>query len=279
MSIYGVKDPDKLYDILKNMDNYTDKQLYEIIQKDYHNIMKLATDYLSAKFRFICTSSRILSILNQVLSGLELTNDSLIRCNSFLFDSISKYNTDPYINNLLFIIGRTINTRLILSLEKLSFLDKDLCTFLAVSWKSSFKDFINVRRVNFTLSTSSYINLTPNQIIQVYYILSKNEIMNPIISTLLDTTVSSAVSKEESWVTDQVKNNDMAIFIAMIAILESLQPGPISRILRAYYEQLKYQQYKYDVKSVNEVIKDSPQQFIKLPIIIAELKEHGIYIP
>lgn len=267
--------PEEAINMIKSIDGMPDVKVYELLQDYYGAILYRLQIERSKVLRFLYTNHKFLTVLNQVLEGAKIDEEAHRVCNAFLYDALVWHAEDKYTRKLIFILGKTINEKVSNELEDLGFLDRELCTFLAITFKSSYRDFTAITRLNFTLCTSSYINLTVDQVIKIYYVLAKKSITNSFIYTMLSTYVEDLADKNEECVNEMAIRNNDVISLAMCYILESLDPASISKILRSYYEHFKYK--KHTRKSIPKIIKGKPG-FVKIPIIIDELKAHKVFI-
>lgn len=275
--IQARKSMNSIADYLRKVNDKSEKDLFEFIREYYQEIFSLIYKDKYDKFKHLANSAKFLSALNQVFVGNQLRGDVLIECNNFLYDIIV-YNPEPYIRRLVFMVGDTVNRHIVDKLLKLGFLDKELCIFLAIAHRSTFKEYVSIRRVNFTIEVNK--NLDRNQLTQIYYILYAERFTPTFTAIMLDNTISDAVDSEAEWVTDRMVHMDEVIKLTAIYILESMTPAAIARVLRTYYETYKTvtNLTPNKAKSIREVVMHNPN-FIKVPIILQELEGYDIVIP
>lgn len=263
-----------LLDKLKNIDAMSEKETYELLKDSYSHILADIFGCNNKEYRFLLASPRFLTILTQVVNEIELAYDERVHCNKFIYDYIVYANQDEYVRKLLFMLGEAVNKNITRKLLGCG-LDEELAIFLAVANKSTFKEEVNIKRLNFTLATSNSGLMTVQKIIEIYEALF-SRIGTLFITTMFDTGISST---EEVWVTKEILEANNNITWANLYILESMEPIEITRVLLNYAEEFKMV-HGFNSNSARFSLHDlrSPN-FIKTPIIVKQLEGDDILLP
>jgi hypothetical protein len=257
----------------KDIDAMSEKETYELLKESYSYILADIFSCNNKEYRFLLTSPKFLTILTQVVTEIQLTHDELVHCNKFIYDYIVYADQDQYVRKLLFMLGEAVNksnTRRLLGCG----LDEELAIFLAVAHKSTFKEEVNIKRLNFTLATSNPESMSVQKVIDVYEALF-SRIGSLFISTMFDITIATT---EDAWITKEVLEANNNITLANLYILESMEPIEITRVLLSYAEEFKMV-HRYDYKSVRQSLHNLPSNFVKTPVIVKQLEGDEILIP
>lgn len=270
----------KLENCMKNINIVSEKELYEYISKNYSYILGELFGEAKNKYKSLLNNPKFLFVLNQALADKEISYTDLIKFNDYIYTNIIFQNTDSFIRGILFSLGETINKKTVYELSVLGSMDHELCIFIAITYKSSFKDYINVKRINFTLCNSSKKILTVNDIIKIYYTLYSNSFTSLFLATMFDKNIQDAEDNGEEWVTNQESIINDNITTAIIYLLETMNPSDISRVLRKYYDEFK-SYHNSDINEVRTSIRTvcTDRRFVKIPILLQELDGQGIIIP
>lgn len=270
----------RLENCMKSINTVSEKELYVYVSKNYSYILSELFGDTKEKYVELLNNPKFLFVLNQSLSDKELSNVDMIRFNDYIYTNIIYQNTDPFIRDILFSLGETINKKVVYALSVLGSMDHELCIFIAITYKSSFKDFINVKRINFTLCNSSKKILTVDEIIRIYFTLYSNSFTSLFLGTMFDRNIQDAEDNGEEWVTEQESIINDNITTAIIYLLETMSPADISRVLRTYYDEFK-NHHRGNINEVRTSIRTvcTDPRFIKIPILLQELDGQGIIIP
>lgn len=266
---------------IKNINTVSDKDLYNYISMNYTYILGELFGVKKDSYVDLLLNPKFLLVLNQALADKQFSNVDLIHLNDFIYNNIVFQNKDPFIRSILFSLGETINRSTVSALNVLGSLDHELCVFIAVTYKSSFKDTVNAKRINLALCISSKKILSVNEIINIYYVLYSKMFTPLFIATMFDRNVQDAEEKGEEWVTDREATINDNITSAIMYLLESMNPADISRVLKVFYDEFT-NTYKSNPNAIRTSIRavcSEDSRYVKIPILIQELEGHNIMIP
>lgn len=287
---------------LKDIDIMQEKDVYIYIKNHIKDLLKEL--YICKENNFISTyasynlsqqqamdlhelavhlliSPKFLSVLTQVLIEARLNYDETVYINEIVYNYLIKPDNDDYIHKLILMLGEAINKPIVNNLLGCE-LDQGLAIFLAVTYRSTFNEIINVQRINFTLCTSSNESLSIQQLINIYIQLYRNSFSKLFLGTMFDLTIDQAQSEEREWLTNKIIETNDNITMALIYILESMTPFNITKTLIQYGEEFRLScgydksKVRYSLHSLDKNV------FKKIPIIIEQLEEdeeHGLIIP
>lgn len=267
---------DEINVILSDISKVTSKDLYELLSKYHGTILKEIYNDTS-RFSSLTKSTKFITVLTQAISDKDLDIEEKTYCNDLLYTNMV-YNNDDYMRKLVSSLGYIINKDIANRLISLNLLDKEMCIFLSIADKSSFKDYATIRRVNFALAVSSHIELTIKNVIDIYSILYSDKFSSAFITSIMDMTIQNGIEEEEPWVTAEAENNDNTIATAVVFILESTAPSYISFVLRTFYDKWNHSGNP-KTKSIKSIIESYDGSFYKTKLIIEELYGDGIIIP
>lgn len=270
-----------LENCMNNFNAISDYELYTFITKNYSHIISEVFRSKNSKYNPLLQSHRFMMTLAEALSDINMTESDQIACNDYIYSAIVYQDIDAFMRKILFSLGEKINQSINTELERIGCLDKELCTFTAITYRSSNKGYLNVKRVNFTLTTSAKKILTAQELMNIYYVLYKNSFTEFFLGTMFDTGIQDAEENGEEWVTEtEITINDN-ITTAVVNLLEIMLPADISRVFRSYYDMYS-KQYDCNPNSIRTSIRticNGDSRFIKIPIILSELEGQGILIP
>ena len=291
-TIYELKDiddmPEKnIYTYMKDNIKILLKDLY--ICKDYdfvkncssYNISSTTANLIHSIALKLLISPKFLSVLTQVLIEVQLNYDETVYINEIVYNYLTKQDNDDYLHKLILMLGEAINKPIVNKLLGCE-LDQGLAIFLAVTYKSTFNETINVKRVNFTLCTSSNKILSVQDLVNIYIQLYRLSFSKLFLGTMFDLTITQAESEEQLWLNDKIMKINDNITMAVIYILESMTPFNITKTLIQYGEEFRLS-CNYDKSKVRHSLHELDKTiFKKVPIIIEQLEEdetHNLIIP
>jgi hypothetical protein len=268
VSIFKIDEPGEELKLLENIEDNSEKEIYNIIRPNYSNILKDLFVCESSKFKFLLTSTKFLSVLIQVMNEVKLNHDEIVYCNNFIYDYIVfQNNQDEYIRKLLFMLGQIINKPIVNCLYGTNILDEELSVFLAITCNSTFKEEINVKRVNFTLCTSSPKILSIQNIIDIYSQLYKSKFSILFTTTMFDIDIQKAELEDQPWINNIISTNNNNITMALIYILDSMQPSNVTKTLYKYAQI--YKSFGYNDSNIRISLKNLPVMGLKkIPVVI-----------
>lgn len=263
-----------LRDMLMNIDNLSDQQLYELVLKCYDNILSdifiNANTEVQQKYLTILVHPRFLTVLNQVMYKVQLSYDNRIYCNKIIYDYMSlKTNDDQYIKDLLLALARTVNRDIIPILIGLG-LPEEVATFLTISKFSSKKELVNIKRLNHAICLSDPEIMTEEMIMNIYEKLINN-ITLLFEGIMFDLCNFNAVSEDYA-------NIYSLISLAVLNILNNLPSETIRSVLVAYAGDF------YSIMNTNQYVRFSMQSlsmdYYRVSQIVEYLRNvEMIYVP
>ena len=267
----------ELLKMMKTLDTMSDEEAYNLISKEFYNILSDIFNRNSKDYLFLLKSQKFLTIMIQVVNTHNIDYDETVHCNSFIYNFLivlDQSGEESYIKKLLFMLGEALNKKTVRRLIGCD-LDEKLSIFLAVSLRSSFDPSMNIRRFNFALCTACPSIINPRKAIDIYESVFEHA-TDLIVQTLFDMDIIN--SKHEEWVTEEVYRADQAVTYAVMIILESMVPIELTRVLISINEQYKWDNYKphsckIDFHKLNKSI------FVKTNVIVEQLEGDGYLLP
>lgn len=263
--------PDGFRIKLSNMDNLTDRDLYNLIKENYETILSDIFMKENPSYIELFTNSRFLSIMIQVMSSIiDVPYNIRVYCNKLAYDYLT-YNEksdDKYITQLFLSLSKTVNKMIIPTLIGLG-LSEELASYLALARYSSLKEMVNVKRLNFVIMTSSTTVMTEQMIVNIYCKLFTK------CTTLFEGTMFNVFKQHEM-------NEDMdliysTISLAVLDVLNSMTTADIRSVLMSYaqdYSALyKNTGVRFPIESISYV------DYGRILDIVDALKAEQIYVP
>lgn len=263
-----------LRDMLMNIDNLNDQQLYELVLKCYDNILSdifiNGNTEVQQKYLTILVHPRFLTVLNQVMYKVQLSYDNRIYCNKIIYDYMSlNTNDDQYIKDLLLALARTVNRDIIPILIGLG-LPEEVATFLTISKFSSKKELVNIKRLNHAICLSDPGVMTEEMIINIYEKLINN-ITLLFEGIMFDLCNFNTVSEDYADIYSLIS-------LAVLSILNNLPSETIRSVLVAYAGDF------YSIMNTNQYVRFSMQSlsmdYYRVSQIVEYLRNvEMIYVP
>lgn len=261
--------PSFLKDKLKDISKFSDGELFNIIRDNYEEILKDVFE--NKKYIDLFKDSRFLSVFIQALNSVDnLGYINRVYCNKIAYDYLTLSKQDKYIAQLLLSLSKTVNRDILPSLIILG-LDENLAAKLALDRHSSFKEEINVKRVNFDIICSSIRIMTEQMIIYIYEKLFER--ITPVfIGIMFDTY------KETDGFSEEMGDIYSIISLVILDIMENMPSEDIRRILLAYYND--YILREKENKEIRFSMQSLGPDFKRISQIVEQLyNEEKIYIP
>ena len=221
---------DTLVHKLESVDDLSDKELQDIIYRQYNTILDYDL-FLQDKGRIVMQTlfqnERFLKNLIIGVSNVSLTEHQVICCNKLAYDYIVYNKTIPIsekftkVSKLLLDLSAKVNNKTVLILSAI--VDMESAKNIAMVRLSSFKEDVNVDRLN-DLLIKSEAELSQQTIMDIY-----SKLFNRV-STLFSTTMFQTPPKGNE---KQMKiyNN---ITMVMIYILDTMTTSDIIEVLKNY---------------------------------------------
>lgn len=265
--------PEMLVNKLKNINVMTDKEVYELVNDYYEDIL---TDIFIKKekqekseFTDLFTVPKFIIALTQVMYTLTPSHTTRRRLNKMSYDYLvlKERNRDPYVSGLLMALSKTVNRDKIPKLCTLP-LPEDLASLLALSRYSSEKEVLNVKRLNRVLLNQPADSITEQKIVDIY--LSLFEHILPLFTgVMLDVISPQNLSPNTAEVYG-------LITLAALDIMNELPIVDIKKGLTMFDEDRKIQ-YPDSPLRIN-LESCSQEDYPRLLKAIDLLKQEGVYI-
>ena len=226
-----VSGPSLLVERLKDIDNMTDNELYDILKTSYHIFLSNAIN--SPIFKNLRQNPRFIIVLSQIVVEVDLTLEQRIYCNSMLYKELSNLNPEnTTLQRVYYILGMNANYNMTKKIMDAG-IKQALAIYIAIVRKSSFNNSDNISRLNFTIVCDKPDVMTVQTITNVYCAIfnTVEDIKNLFLLTIRDTYVFTA---NESWITEDTLKIASNMNFAVLSLLESLPVVKIKDILKEY---------------------------------------------
>ena len=238
---------------------------------DYDNFNNTKT---RAIFQELWTNLRF---VNNVLTLLNTNENFLDMARKIYCTSINKIVYDYYTTNMdtekdsevldtLLRIAYTVNYKYILKLTPL--VGDNTASFICLGRFSSFDKRKCVERLNSFIINLGY-DFSIEDIIKIYSIFYLDSFTEVFINTMFDTDKALVIGEANM----KTYNN---ISSALLYILEDMNSGEISKVLRSYSSNIMLlnldKKYRFSMKNIGE-------EFIKIKNVISDLEFRGYNIP
>lgn len=232
---------------------------------DYDNFNNAKT---RAIFQELWTNIRF---INNVLTLLNIDENFLNMARKIYCTSINKIVYDYYsdtsiekdsdVLDTLLRIAYIVNYKYILRLS--SMVGDKTASFICLGRFSSFDKRKCVERLNSFIINLGY-DFSVNDIIKIYSIFYLDSFTEVFINTMFDTNQES------------INNQYDNISLALLYILEDMNSGEISKVLRAYSSNIMLLNLD---KKLRFSMKNIAEEFIKIKNVISDLEFRGYNIP
>lgn len=226
-----VSGPNLLAERLKDIDNLTDNELYDILKSSYHIFLSNAIN--SPVFRALRQNPRFIIVLSQIVVEVDLTLEQRVYCNAMLYKELSNLNPEnTTLQRVYYILGMNANYNMTKKIMDAG-IKQALAIYIAIVRKSSFSNSDNISRLNFTIVCDKPEVMTVQTITDVYCAIFNTieDIKNLFLLTIRDTYVFTS---NESWITEDTLRIASNMNFAVLSLLESLPINKIKKILKEY---------------------------------------------
>lgn len=266
--------PDGFRKKLLNLDKLSDKELYELVKENYKAILsdifiKDNRDYIN-----VFDNTRFLTAMIQSLSVVDdLTYAERIYCNKLCYDYMTySTNKDSYTKQLFLSLSKTVNKVIIPKLIGIG-LDENLACYLALARYSSEKEFVNVKRMNFVIQSSSSNIMTEQMIVNIYCALFEK------ITSLFEATMFDVYEKPES---EEESNEEMeliysTISLAILDILNHMPSDEMRKVLISYAGDYQILHSGSPVRFSMDTI--AVCDYPRIISVVDMLKAENVYVP
>lgn len=214
-------------DKINHVDELDVDEIKSIILRQYPTILDYDLFLKSNKTRKLAlelfTNKNFLSILDQVAGLLKLSPDQITCINKLTYDYYTLGNNNKDIADLFLSISYKVNKSLSMRLSTIIGINGG--RILSMISRSSFRLEKNVHRVN-TFLLRCGLNLSVNDIVEIYRILYSESITYPFIYTMLETKDNIETENQE-LIFDRIS-------LAWISILNTMSFSDICYIFNQY---------------------------------------------
>jgi len=262
-------------DYLRNridyIDSIEDDELYKIVKETHRSILEEIMTRNDSQYIDAFTNPKFLLALIRVLSNVTLDHSERVCCNKLAYDYFTLKNNDSYIKQLFYTLSKNVNRDKIPLLIAIG-IPENLAIQLALARYSSNKENINVKRVNFIITSSPISIMNEQTIVYIYEKLFDN--FTPIFSA----TMTDVYDDEEEWVTDEIMEIYSTISLAVLTILNNMPSDKIRKVLISYtgdYNSLYSGQTNASRFSLNALSSD----YSRITAVVEALKEENVFVP
>lgn len=219
-----------LKDRIRDIDNISEKELYDMLKISYSSLLTDIFIHDDKSNLDLFFNSKFLNVFTHVINSVKLSLNEIIYCNKLVYDymTIGKDRHDQYTKSLLLNLSKNVNSTIIPKLLSLG-LDEEFCIFIALARNSSMKEYINIRRMNYLIISSSATIMTEQMIINIYQVLIDN------FTDLFKATMYDPYTDEElNNISDGAGDIYSNMSLAIIDILNIMSSTDIRKVLMSY---------------------------------------------
>jgi len=255
---------------LDNIDSISDSELFNTIRTGYTNILEETMNNDTTHLKAL-TNPRFLSVFIQVVGSTQLDLLHRICCNKLAYDYFTTSDTDQYIKQLFYSLSKMVNRDIIPGLLSLG-IPEDLAVQLALARYSSTKEIVNVKRVNFIITTSPKEIMTLQTIVWIY------EKLFDSFTPLFEGTMFDVYNDEEEWVTEDIMEIYSTVSLAVLEIMNNMPSINIRKVLISYtgdFETLYSKTpgaYRFSMKALSA-------DYERITNVVDSLRLENIYVP
>lgn len=255
------------------MDTMSDKDLYDILKYSYSSILNDIFEHNDREYLDVFTKPKFITVLTQVISSINLTQDEKICCNKLIYDYTTLKNNDEQVRMNLNYLATVVNRKEIGALVGVGFPER-IASYLALSRYSSKKEDVNVKRLNCVITNAPKDFMTVQNIVYIYEkLFSTSQIL--IETTMFDVDF---YGQDPEWVTKDSEEIYANISLAILTILDSVPSILIYKILKSYAEDFALC-YKSNPSSVRFSMKSISEDYRRISSMVDRLDGEGILVP
>jgi len=262
--------PEMLKAKFVDIDNVTDKELYDLFVKYFTDILDSIFNQKDKTMIDLFTNTRFITIATQALYSIVLTDTQRKRCNKMAYDYIilkNEHKTEA-VQDLLISFSKVVNKDIIPLLCGLG-LTANVASMLALARYSSEKDVINVKRLNRVIMAQSSKIMTEQMVVNIYCKMFTR------ITPLFEGVMLDIVSCQN------LNDNEAEIYgtisLAILDIANDLPMSLIHELLSSFIEdkQMLYpdSRLRFNLESF------SPDDYPRISRELDNLKLAGVHIP
>lgn len=252
-------------DRIQNIDKMTDRELYNLLKNSYETLFSDIFIKNDIQYLNMFTNSRFLNMITQIMGEVQISYINRIYCNKIVYDYLAYDNSDEYIKSLMLNFSRVVNRDIIPIIVGIG-IPENIATELVIARYSSMKELVNVKRLNFVI-TSSLIDIMTEQTIVFIYEKLFNK-MTPLFEGIMfDVYECETEESEEIY---------SRISLAVLDILNGMTSADIRKVLISYSSDYTMLFVDNGVRfSMNSLSYD----FERINNIVEQLKQENIYLP
>lgn len=233
--------PNTLLKQLSNIDRMNEREVYDIIRKNYDLIMNnIYNTNSSSNCLSLFTNNKFLMIFTQVLQPANLTG--IITINKVIYDYLhSNLEIDNYKKDLLFDLARVNNRPFLNSLYAIG-LNDDMAVNLCMNKYSTDDEILGTKRLNHIIQTYDTKFMTEQMIVYIYERLFKR--ITPLFMGIMfdnDIAEYNALSEDAKEISGRES-------LAVLTLLENMPLVSIREVLSTYSKQYS-NMYQYCINA------------------------------
>lgn len=256
-----------------SINNYTDEQLFMLLSNNLRGFLLNIFEQKDRRYIQMIISDRFLRVLIQVVNNIEIDYMNKIYINSLCYDYLvlDKKDQNNVITDLIYQLANIANKSHIPVLIAQGIHEK-IASYIVLSRFSSNKEFVNIKRMNFTIMKNINFVFTEQMIVDIYQILF------PRVTQLFEATMLDVIEDtDEPWYSNAIDERYSMISLALLDILESLTSEQIRRVLDDYVilYNLSYngRPVRFDIRCI------SAEHYPKTRRVVEIMEQEGIRLP
>ena len=262
-------------DKLKNINDLTDKELFDLIIKSYDDLLKDIFTNDNTQFLLLFINSRFLSVLIQALNSnkIEITPYIRMYCNKLAYDYLTLGNDDDaYLKQLFLSLSKTVNRQYIPLLQSLG-IPEELAAKMALSRFSSDKEIVNVKRLNFVIMQSPIQLMTEQMIVFIYEKLFDE--LTPLLKGIMFDVLSDI---DYDTMSEDMIEIYSTISLAILDMLNNMTSANMRKVLLSY--EGDYSTLIKSTKGVRFSFRTLSEDFRRISDVVEALSNNEkIYVP
>lgn len=257
-----------------------DEELYNFLKTNYKEVLKSIYEMSDPAYLKYFTTVKFLNTLTAVINQVSITEDIRIYCNKIVYDYITFEGMKSDIAVIMMGMSRSVNRDSILLLKGAG-LTEEYATYIALAAKSSDSETVNIRRVNYIISTSvcnMWENLDDEDamieaeqlIVKIYEKLFRK------FTTLFEVTMFDVYDQNAEWMTEKISIMYSLTSMAILTILNSFTMQDIRKVLMSY--NLVYTTFIQNNHRPRFSLLNLSADFDRINSVIEGLRLEGVYI-
>lgn len=264
-----------IYDI----PNMSDSDLRTFVHNSFRLILnniffgsKDSIDYINC-----FTNERFLDAFIDVVQRMLTTNkylesDDIVKINNICYDYISfeHPNKSNAVVNRMFTLANMINVKYLATLLGFG-IERAVANLIVIARFSNLNPAVFVKRVNFIIICQPSKSMTRENIARIFQTIyeidrNQNNLINIFPSIMFDVLGDyDEADPRTHWITDEIQEVDSTLNLAILDVLEALEPQTIRKVLVNYSEnyyilkrnmptRFNMQHISHDYEQINRVV-------------------------